>query len=285
MLGGVSFLLPVGMLGLNIQILKQSMPKDLCADYVAAWNCAQVTTIKRLLSSDATYVDVPSGQSVSGEAVAQFFESNFKVYRDCQLSIIEEIWSDSGVLTLRWQVKHKQKNTGEVEGVDIVRFGGQSIEEVFSYYDIEQERKVTGFEFHNAQLDAPSDSHAEKYKRSGLSARMQMYIATQVEQLLETEQLFLQPDLKLKHLSEQLGFTLNHISQAINSSLQLNFHQLLNRYRVHYAKQLLAAGQPGSVLDVAMESGFNSSSGFYKVFKEYVGVSPAEYRQSLHEKP
>ncbi|MFC6977926.1 helix-turn-helix domain-containing protein [Microbulbifer taiwanensis] len=73
----------------------------------------------------------------------------------------------------------------------------------------------------------------------------------------------------------------------INKHFGTNFFEFINSYRVEEAKALLAdAGRADmTVLDVLMESGFNSKSAFHRFFSRLVGMSPTEYRrQALNKK-
>jgi AraC-like DNA-binding protein len=59
---------------------------------------------------------------------------------------------------------------------------------------------------------------------------------------------------------------------------------LTNYYRVEYAKNLLIT--TGLTIPyIATESGFDSDSSFYRIFKEAVGIPPHQYRLSPGEKP
>jgi len=57
----------------------------------------------------------------------------------------------------------------------------------------------------------------------------------------------------------------------------------LVRVRIERAKRLLAKKRMnGSMLDLAVACGFNSSAAFSTTFRRHVGVSPSEYRKSCH---
>jgi AraC-like DNA-binding protein len=58
---------------------------------------------------------------------------------------------------------------------------------------------------------------------------------------------------------------------------------LLNYYRVEYAKNLLA-NSTLSIPYIVYESGFESDSSFYRVFKEFTGLPPNQYRALPGEK-
>ena len=52
--------------------------------------------------------------------------------------------------------------------------------------------------------------------------------------------------------------------------------------RVYHAQRLLSSTN-SKIMDIALESGFGSLSRFNANFKEFCGVSPKAYRQSLQK--
>jgi AraC-like DNA-binding protein len=55
----------------------------------------------------------------------------------------------------------------------------------------------------------------------------------------------------------------------------------VNEYRVNKAKTMLLdpACTEMTILDILLESGFNSKSAFHRFFKRYTGMSAAEFRK------
>ena len=82
----------------------------------------------------------------------------------------------------------------------------------------------------------------------------------------------------LTELARASGFNSHYISQAINQNLGINFLEFINRYRVDHARERLTA-EGASILQVAMDAGFNSKSSFYSAFRKIVGQTPSQYRQ------
>jgi len=59
--------------------------------------------------------------------------------------------------------------------------------------------------------------------------------------------------------------------------MDTTFFDYVARWRVEAAKQHLASNQ-ASVLEIAIDVGFNSRSTFYKAFKRETGVTPSAFR-------
>jgi AraC-like DNA-binding protein len=66
----------------------------------------------------------------------------------------------------------------------------------------------------------------------------------------------------------------------MNEVLGVNFYDLVNKYRVEEAKQLLTDPRYDryTILRVASDAGFNSKTTFNAVFRKFTGVTPSYYR-------
>lgn len=94
------------------------------------------------------------------------------------------------------------------------------------------------------------------------------------------EKYYLDPLLSLKRLSEQMGRSEKEISSILNHSLNKNFYSFINEYRVEEVKQKLANKKNDhlKIISLAYDSGFNSKATFHRIFKQFTGLSPREYR-------
>jgi AraC-like DNA-binding protein len=92
---------------------------------------------------------------------------------------------------------------------------------------------------------------------------------------------YLNPALTISELSEQVAVPPRYLSQVINESLNQNFFDFVNQYRIDEAKRLLKDPRdPGqTVLEVLYEVGFNSKSAFNTAFKRHTGTTPSEFKK------
>lgn len=84
--------------------------------------------------------------------------------------------------------------------------------------------------------------------------------------------------LSLELLSKKLGVCRFYLSRIFTQVLHIGFYEYVNTLRVDYAKNLLLNSQY-SVLDIAMQCGFQSQQTFNRVFKEICGMTPLAYRK------
>lgn len=99
---------------------------------------------------------------------------------------------------------------------------------------------------------------------------------------METEELYLNPDLRLSDLVDHLGVTRNQLSFVINKHLGKNFYDFVNEYRVRRALRLISESSydDKKIIAIAFDAGFNSKPAFNAVFKKYTGLTPSAYRDS-----
>ena len=116
-----------------------------------------------------------------------------------------------------------------------------------------------------------------KYISSPLKNGQSLRLAERTKKQMEAEKIFLDSDLRLPTLAAQLGISSHQLSQAINEQFGCSFSEWVNRYRVEHACHLLS-GPDVTSKEAGYQSGFNSLSTFYKVFKETKGMTPSEFR-------
>lgn len=83
-------------------------------------------------------------------------------------------------------------------------------------------------------------------------------------------------DIKLSDISKLLGYDYNYVSRYFNSVFKMSFSEFLTLYRLETAVILLEQSNK-KILDVALESGFQSVRSFNDCFKAHFKMSPTEY--------
>ena len=92
------------------------------------------------------------------------------------------------------------------------------------------------------------------------------------------DQLYLDASLSLPKLAKHIAVSPSYISQTLNEHIGMNFFDYVNHYRVGAAKTQLSSTD-STVLEIAMNVGFNAKSSFYTAFKKETQLTPLQYRQ------
>ena len=102
-----------------------------------------------------------------------------------------------------------------------------------------------------------------------------------IRDAMEKYQLYLKPNLTIEEFAKQVGIHYREVSSIINKEFNTNFFEFVNEYRVKKAKSLLQdpAYAEKTILEILLDSGFNSKSSFHRFFKRYTGMSAADFRK------
>lgn len=87
--------------------------------------------------------------------------------------------------------------------------------------------------------------------------------------VMDEQQPFLQPDLKLDDLALMLHTNRTYLLRVMRQELHMSFSEYINRRRIAYACQLMNEHPELNKQDIAQRSGYLSSSSFYRNFKAY----------------
>lgn len=107
----------------------------------------------------------------------------------------------------------------------------------------------------------------------------------QLCKLMSKEQLFKDSDLKREVLAAKLNTNRTYLADAVKKYADgATLTEYINEYRLRYAAAMLTNDPSKSVSEVEFLSGFNSRSTFSRLFRDYYGMSPSEYRAISKEK-
>ncbi len=100
-----------------------------------------------------------------------------------------------------------------------------------------------------------------------------------LQQLIEAEKPYLNPDLSLRSLADQLGIHANQLSWLLNDGFGKNFNEFINHYRVEAFKELAKDPKNANltIMSIAYDCGFNSKTVFNTYFKKEAGLTPKQY--------
>lgn len=119
------------------------------------------------------------------------------------------------------------------------------------------------------------------YEKSGLSNAQLTEGWHALEQLMQREKPYVDPDLSLDDLAERLKLSRQHVSQIMNQKAERNFYAYINEYRVAEMKRLMKQKPGGRILEMAFGVGFQSKTTLNTYFKKVTGYSPTQYQQFL----
>ncbi len=124
-----------------------------------------------------------------------------------------------------------------------------------------------------------------KEKEPAVNVEPSAEVIEQIRQAMEGEQLYLKQNLNIEEFARHLGIHYREVSNILNHHFNTNFFEFVNQYRVDQAKKLLLdpSRSDTTIMEIFLESGFNSKSSFNRFFKRYTGMSAAEFRKQIRQ--
>jgi len=103
-----------------------------------------------------------------------------------------------------------------------------------------------------------------------------------IDSFIRDHKKYLQPKYTLHNLSKDISIGTSTLSAIINNNANKSFVEYINEMRVNQAKKfLLNPKYEGyTIASIGLESGFNSKSAFYDVFKKHTGCTPLAFKNS-----
>ena len=126
-----------------------------------------------------------------------------------------------------------------------------------------------------------------KYEKSGLTDSLSKELGEKLIHLFDTEKIYKESDINLEMVAKRLDTTRHNASQVINEHFNMNFHELVNKYRIREAKDILNSDKKKNlnIIDIAYEVGYNNKVTFNKAFKKDTSLTPSEYQKTSVKTP
>lgn len=130
-------------------------------------------------------------------------------------------------------------------------------------------------------FDQNQSTQIIKYSGSALKTDEGKRLNELVRHSMEVQHLYLNPDLNINLLANEIGTSSHFLSQVINQFHQKKFTDFINTYRVKAAQNMIEKDQWLKLEVIGYECGFNTKTTFNTAFKKWTGCTPGEYRKQM----
>jgi AraC-like DNA-binding protein len=139
---------------------------------------------------------------------------------------------------------------------------------IYKFGIIEERKKLRRF----SEQNKSSYSIVEKPKNQNI---------IDFENIILNQKRFLDSELTLDKLADELNLSKSYLSRTINAELGFGFIDYVNSLRVEEAKKYLLNPDFSNytLVSIGIEAGFNSKSAFYSSFKKNTGLTPTEFKK------
>ena len=137
--------------------------------------------------------------------------------------------------------------------------------------------KVSNFSIKEESLDQISKSELQLFTpeyRKNIAAALQSF---------KEREVFLNPDFKLKQISNESKIPAHHLTYFFNDIKKISFSDWRNSLRIEEAKVLIRQGETDNftLQSIALRCGFSSQNTFIRAFKNSTGTTPSTYLKSV----
>lgn len=135
----------------------------------------------------------------------------------------------------------------------------------------------------NNGLLCSDEDKEKKYEKSALTGRELDKLSVNLRNYMERSKAYLDSELTLEKLAQKTEIPRHKLSQVLNRELEQTFYSFVNHFRIEEFESLVQKGKHEnlSILGLAYECGFKSSSSFYNTIKKEKGKTPKQIIKEL----
>lgn len=139
----------------------------------------------------------------------------------------------------------------------------------------------------NDRLAEEADAHKEETQDTAAPPDGQPMVLkpeeykARFEQWMRTNKPYLRPDFKRSDLAVILPINRTYLSRLFSEAYGVSFSQVVRRYRIEEAKQLIRNKPQLISKQLYPLCGFSSEVVFHRTFTEVVGMTPKQYKETM----
>lgn len=122
----------------------------------------------------------------------------------------------------------------------------------------------------------------QKYKFNKINKKEADEIIRKLKQCMEEKKLYLNENLRMLDLANEVGYSSQTLSQVFNIFMNESYYDFINRYRIDEFKYIIVHTEYSkfTLKTIAKKCGFSSYTSFFRAFKNQTGVTPNEFIQN-----
>lgn len=126
------------------------------------------------------------------------------------------------------------------------------------------------------QATPPSVATGQDHDSVG---KLNEHLIEAMHKLMEEDRYFLGENISIDDMAHQLGTNRTYVTRMMREEYGLTFIEYINVARIQYSQKLLYTSPDITLEEVAMKSGFQSTSNYCRAFKRYTGSTPKGWQQ------
>ncbi|MCR8922835.1 nuclear transport factor 2 family protein [Dasania sp. GY-MA-18] len=232
------------------------------------WLQGDIAGIMSLYHPDIRYFDYLNNIEITRDELADYLSFTLLTPSQVTLQHTDRIRVDGDTAFIQYQYSIKRANN-----------------KAYHYRSSEaltvQDGKIIRINEYSSLMRSQEELSSTQKGKIGLDDSRLQILLQDLSDYFEKHQPYLDSRLNLAQVAQATGYTRNQISYALNNGLQKSFYEYVNLSRIEHLLLLLQQDSNRNISDVALQVGFNSSSTFYKFFKQFTGLTPKAYLKNI----
>ena len=113
-----------------------------------------------------------------------------------------------------------------------------------------------------------------------ISKQQEEMLKSNIQKWIDDKE-FTKGGLTIEDIARQTASNRTYISHFVNTHYGMSFREWINYLRLQYAKDIMLKSPDKSVAEIALESGYLSTSYFSRIFKETEGLTPGRWIEEM----
>lgn len=109
-----------------------------------------------------------------------------------------------------------------------------------------------------------------------ISKQQEEMLKSNIQKWIDDKE-FIKGGLTIEDIARQTASNRTYVSHFVNTHYGMSFREWINYLRLQYAKDIMLKSPDKSVAEIALESGYLSTSYFSRIFKETEGLTPGRW--------
>lgn len=113
-----------------------------------------------------------------------------------------------------------------------------------------------------------------------ISKQQEEMLKSNIQKWIDDKE-FTKGGLTIEDIARQTASNRTYVSHFVNTHYGMSFREWINYLRLQYAKDIMLKSPDKSVAEIALESGYLSTSYFSRIFKETEGLTPGRWIEEM----
>lgn len=151
----------------------------------------------------------------------------------------------------------------------------EHVDDAINTYEDQEE-----YDIENVVENRDRDNGQTISSTTRISKQQEEMLKSNIQKWIDDKE-FTKGGLTIEDIARQTASNRTYVSHFVNTHYGMSFREWINYLRLQYAKDIMLKSPDKSVAEIAIESGYLSTSYFSRIFKETEGLTPGRWIEEM----